>query len=122
MHRDEKNNSPQEEWLDALDAVVAAPEHHRVLLETERVRVLDTLILPGDETPAHTHRWSSVHYVLSQSDFIRFDANGKSVFDSRDAQVDIKSGMALSSPPIPPHSVRNVGDTEIHIISVEIKD
>lgn len=121
MNRDEQNNSPQE-WLDSLDAVVAAPEHHRVLLETERVRVLDTLVKPGDETPVHTHRWSSVHYVLSQSDFIRFNADGKSVFDSRDAQVDIKSGMALSSPPIPPHSVRNVGDAEIHIISVEIKD
>ena len=65
MNRDEQNNSPQEEWLDAFDAVVAAPEHHRVLLENERVRVLNTLIKPGDETPVHTHRWSSVHYVLS---------------------------------------------------------
>lgn len=122
MNRDEQNNSPQEEWLDALDAVVAAPEHHRVLLETERVRVLDTRILPGDETPVHTHRWASVHYVLSASDFIRFDADGKSIFDSREAQADFKTGMALSSPPIPPHSVRNVGDAQIHIISVEIKD
>jgi mannose-6-phosphate isomerase-like protein (cupin superfamily) len=110
------------ETLPALDAVVAAPEHHRVLLENERVRVLDTRILPGNQTPVHTHRWSSVYYVLSTSDFIRFDANGKPVFDSRGAQVDIKSGTALSSPPIPPHSVRNVGDTEIHIISMEIKD
>jgi mannose-6-phosphate isomerase-like protein (cupin superfamily) len=117
-----KANKTQTEWLESLDAVIAAPEHHRVLLETERVRVLDTRILPGDETPIHTHRWSSVHYVLIASDFIRFEADGKSVFDSREVQVDIKSGMALSSPPILPHSVRNVGDAEIHIISVEIKD
>ncbi|HEY0659116.1 MAG TPA: cupin domain-containing protein [Pyrinomonadaceae bacterium] len=122
MNPDEQNNSPQEEWLDALDAVVAAPEHHRVLLETERVRVLDTLIKPGDETPVHTHRRSSVNYVLSASDFIRFDAAGNVVFDSRAAQVDLKTGTALSSPPLAPHSVRNVGDSEIHVISVELKD
>ena len=28
-------------WPDALDAVVAAPQNHKVLLENDRVRVLD---------------------------------------------------------------------------------
>jgi len=121
MNKDETNNSSQE-WLESLDAVVAAPNHHQVLLETERVRVLDTRIKPGDETPVHTHRWASILYVLSASDFIRFDAIGNAVFDSRTAKANIENGTALSSPPLPPHSVRNVGDGEIRVISIELKD
>jgi hypothetical protein len=35
-------NNPRWEWSDELDAVAAAPAHHHVLLENERVRVLET--------------------------------------------------------------------------------
>lgn len=121
MNQEKKNNSEQE-LDDALDAMNAAPDHHKVLLENERVRVLDSWIKPGGQTPVHTHRWASVLYILGTSDFVRCDEEGNVVFDSRNAPVDIKTGMALWSPPLQPHSVRNVGDTEIHIISVEIKD
>jgi hypothetical protein len=31
-------------WPDSLDAVVAAPKHHQLVLENDRVRVLDTRI------------------------------------------------------------------------------
>ncbi|WP_395091059.1 hypothetical protein [Armatimonas sp.] len=34
--------------LDELAAVTAAPQHHKVLLETDQVRVLETIIPPGD--------------------------------------------------------------------------
>ena len=36
-----------EQWPASLDAMVAAPAHHEVLLENERVRVLDTRLRPG---------------------------------------------------------------------------
>jgi len=96
--------------------------HHKVLLENERVRVLDARIKPGDTVPVHTHRWSSVVYILGTSDFIRFDGNGNAVFDSRTAQNNLEAGTVLWSPPLPPHSVENVGDGEIRVISVELKD
>jgi hypothetical protein len=41
--------------LDQLDAVAAAPEHHKVLLENDQIRVLETLLKPGEETAVHTH-------------------------------------------------------------------
>jgi quercetin dioxygenase-like cupin family protein len=113
---------PEEEWPAALDAMVAAPAHHEVLFENERVRVLDSCIKPGDTVPVHTHRWASVLYVLSTSDFIRYDTEGKAVFDSRTAESRLDSGAVLWSPPLHPHSVRNVGDREIRVISVELKD
>jgi quercetin dioxygenase-like cupin family protein len=43
-------------WPDALDALIAALEHHTLLLENERVRVLETHIPPGAVTAVHTHR------------------------------------------------------------------
>jgi len=48
-----------------LDAMTAAPEHHEVLLENDKVRVLDTCLGPGLQTrwsdrPAHHRNWSEV--------------------------------------------------------------
>jgi hypothetical protein len=41
--------------IDELDGPVAAPDHHKVLFENDRVRVLETVIRPGDRTPMHMH-------------------------------------------------------------------
>jgi hypothetical protein len=59
------------DWPDELDALVAAPAHHLLLLENERVRVLETRIPAGETTAVHTHRWPSVQYVADSPDFIR---------------------------------------------------
>jgi hypothetical protein len=48
--------------LDATDAVVAAPENHKVILENDAVRVLEaTVPLHSKEVP-HTHFWPSVFF------------------------------------------------------------
>jgi hypothetical protein len=106
-------------WPDSLDAVVAAPAHHTVLLENAQVRVLDTRIVPGDTVPLHTHRWPSVLLVLSWSDFVRCDEHGAVMLDSRAAKMT--SPKAAWSPALPPHTLENIGGREIHIISVELK-
>jgi quercetin dioxygenase-like cupin family protein len=123
MNQDETDKSAREQdWPDALDAMVTAPDHHEILFENERVRVLDSRIKPGETVPVHTHRWASVLYVLGTSDFIRYDTGGNAVFDSRTAATNVKPGTVVWSPPLRPHSVENVGDTEIRVISVELKD
>ena len=71
------------ERLAALDAMVAAPAHHEVLLENEHVRVLDTRLAAGEATPLHIHPWPSVLYVLSWSDFVRYGNEGQVLLDSR---------------------------------------
>ena len=38
-------------WDPALDAVVAAPKHHKVVFENERLRVLEVTLEPNDEEP-----------------------------------------------------------------------
>ena len=113
---------PSEIRRDELDAMRAAPDHHAVLLENETVRVLDSVVKPGDSTPIHTHRWPGVLYIIGFSDFVRGDDKGNVLFDSRKSADKPEGGMAVWSEPLPPHSVTNVGAGEIRVISIEIKD
>jgi hypothetical protein len=46
-----------------LDAMRKAPGHHDVLLENEKVRILDRRLSPGDRTPVHAHEWPAALYV-----------------------------------------------------------
>jgi hypothetical protein len=112
----------QWEWSDALDAMVAAPAHHHVLLENERVRVLETRIEPGDATAVHTHRWPNVQYVLSSADFVRYDGDGHVALDTRAGAGPPQPATAGWSEPLPPHSLENVGETVLRVIMVELKD
>jgi hypothetical protein len=105
---------------DALDALAAAPEHHRKLLENDKVRVLETHIGPGERTPVHTHCWPSAQYVLATTDFVRRDAEGTVVFDTRTAGGP-KPGDTLWSEPLGPHSIENLGANELLVIMVELK-
>ena len=106
-------------WPPELDALIAAPDHHRLVLENEKVRVLDTLIPPGETTPVHTHSNPSVFYILSWSDFIRYDGEGNVMVDTRtSAQAPPE---ILWSEPFGPHAVENVGNVDLHVIGIEIK-
>jgi hypothetical protein len=114
--------TPPSAWPAELDALVAAPAHHRVIFENDRVRVVETRIPPGDTVPLHTHRWPGALHILTWSDIIRRDEHGNVLLDTR------KSGAPPQTPffgwlePLPPHTVENVGPCEIHNITVEVKD
>ena len=108
-------------WSEEFDALIADPAHHKLLFENETVRILDTFIPPGSKTEIHTHRWPSTLYVLSWSDFIRYDKDGNTVFDSRNMSPAPAIRTTLRSEPLIPHALDNIGKSDIHIISIEIK-
>ena len=108
-------------WPDSLDAVVAAPKHHSILLEDARVRVLRTTIPAGDIVPLHTHRWGGIAYVESWSHFVRRGQNDEVLFDSRQAGDPPAVPCAQWMQPLPPHTVENLGPLEISILIVELK-
>jgi len=112
------HHSP-ESWPESLDALIAAPRHHTLLIQNERVRVLQTLIPAGETTGVHTHRWPSVIHTLSFSHFIRRDEHGTILQDTRTSQA--ARPEFVWSPPLPPHSIENVGSGEIRLILVELK-
>ena len=107
-------------WPDSLDALVAAPRHHTLIFENDRIRVLDTRIPPGDIVPVHTHRWPAVYHAVSPGDFVRRDPEGKVLLDTR--ITPRKPHQSPLSEPLIPHSVENVSASEIRLISVEMKD
>ena len=109
-------------WPDSLDALVAAPQFHRLLFENDRVRVLEVRIGPGRFVPVHTHRWPGAVYVISASDFLRRDAKGNLLFDSRNAGGLPATPAAQWTEALPPHSVENIGNAEIVLITTELKD
>jgi quercetin dioxygenase-like cupin family protein len=114
-------SSENDSWPETMDALVAAPQHHTLLFESDIVRVLDTSIAPGKRTPVHTHRWPGVLYVLSWSAFVRRDAQDKVLLDSRTLPKSAEPSQVLWTPPLPAHSLENVGEVELRVISVELK-
>ena len=123
MKNESNENIAASVYSESFDGPVAAPEHHKVIFEDERVRIMEFKVPPGDLVPLHTHRWASVNYVLRLSDFLSFDAEGKLKLDSREGNFGGKEGEAFCLPPFPPlHSVENIGDREMHGISVELKN
>jgi hypothetical protein len=115
-------NSGAWPWPDSLDALIAAPGYHRLLFENEHVRVLEVRIPPGHFVPVHTHRWASVAYVVSNGEFLRRDAERNLLFDSRTAGPPASTPAAQWLDPMPPHSVENIGSSEIVVIVTELKE
>lgn len=109
------------EWPDSLDALRAAPKNHRLVFENEDARLLDTRIAPGETVPVHTHRWPSLVYVLSSSDFVRCDHEGNVLLDTRAAGIVLETGSALWTDRMAPHTVENVGEVEIRVLGFEVK-
>jgi len=108
-------------WPDALDALAAAPQWHRLLFENDQVRVLETRIAPGETTSVHTHRWPGVLYVRSFGHFVRRDGDGMLLVDSRQGGPLPQPGTGIWVDALPPHTLQNVDTSEIFVIGVEMK-
>jgi mannose-6-phosphate isomerase-like protein (cupin superfamily) len=106
---------------DDLDGPTAAPDHHRVLFENDRVRVLETTIRAGDTTPIHTHLVPHVMYVISGSSFVRRDDTGGTMFDPS-ADPDWVMPQVLFSEGTSRHTIENTGSDDLVVIGVELRD
>ena len=108
--------------FDNLDALIAAPQHHKLLFENEFVRVLDANIPAGEITNLHTHKYAASLYFISWSDFIRYDAEGNVLLDSRSLEKTPLPGTAMWSGALPAHALKNIGANDLHVICVETKN
>jgi hypothetical protein len=114
-------------WDPALDAVIAAPNHHKVLFENEKLRVLEVTLAPQDEEPVHHHRWPSV-FVLDQLQPPIHDISpdGTQLPPNRDViraleAWDGKGCLVVHMAPQPAGRVLNASQTVAHGIRVEMK-
>ena len=107
-------------WPEALDAVLAAPDSHRILLDNERVRVLEVVIEPGAREPVHTHRAVSV-MVVDEPARIRYYQAGALLFESPARSGSPPAERVRWMEPEGPHSVENIDSHRYHAIRVELK-
>ena len=96
------------------DPALTNPDHYRVVFENERVRVLEYHDRPGDMTTPHEHP-DSVMHTLSSFRRRLYAADG----ETRDVEITAGTTGWL---PAQQHAGHNIGDTDTHVLFVELKD
>ncbi|MGH7449906.1 MAG: hypothetical protein ACRENG_01025 [bacterium] len=99
--------------VSAQDVTKVAPNNCKVLLENDRVRVVEIWIKPGEKLAMHSHP-ASVTYVLSTAKLKTVLPDGKTV------ETEGQIGQALWSDG-GGHEQVNVGTTEARALVVEMK-
>jgi hypothetical protein len=108
-------------WPASLDAVAAAPKNHRVLLENDRVRVLEVTVAPGERQAVHAHCWPSVMHIFYEGISRNYDAEGRLIDEIKVAPPPSEFPKTLWLQPTPPHSVHNLDSQPIRLLRVELK-
>jgi hypothetical protein len=98
----------------SLDPCVTNPDHYKVVYENDRVRVLEYRDRPGERTTPHEHP-DSVMHTLSSFRRRLYAADG----ETRD--VEMTAGMT-GWLPAQQHAGHNIGDTDTHVLFVELKE
>jgi len=97
----------------AEDPIKVAPHAYKVLLENERVRVLEYRGQPGTKAGMHGH--PDLVAVAIRGGKVRFASP-----DGQSAEAELEDGQAMIFAATV-HATENVGTTEIHIVLVELK-
>ncbi len=103
------------------DAVIAAPNSHKVLFENDKVRVLEVIILPGQKEPMHTHERSSVMMIDSSTRIKYYGEDGVGVEYPERKESKEKPFIEWLEPE-GLHAVENLDSTKTyHAVRIEIK-
>lgn len=95
------------------DPVVTNPDLYQVVMENDRVRVLEYRDRPGDRTTPHRHPDS---VMITLSSFRR-----RLVAGDAQREVEMTEGTTVWLA-AQEHSGENVGDSETHVLFVELKE
>lgn len=98
----------------AQDLAVTAGPQAKVLLDNDRVRVLELVTAPGAKTGMHSH---GEHFVYFVTDGVALQANA----DGTTTRRPLEAGDIMWSGPVT-HDTENAGDTAVKALIVELKD
>ncbi len=99
--------------LFSQDVAKVAPNNCKVLLENDRVRVVEIWIKPGEKLAMHSHP-ASLTYVLTAGKLKTTVPDGKTV------ETEAQAGQTLWNDG-GGHEQVNVGTTEVRALVVEMK-
>lgn len=98
----------------AQDVMKAVPEHYKVRVENEHVRVVESTLAPGEKEARHTHP-AGWYYVTKPGTMKVTFADGKV------ETWEAKEGEAGWMDAEGPHTSENIGTTTMGYILVEVK-
>ena len=98
---------------DALDPLRVAPDSHKLAFENKFVRVLDVHLPPGKFEPRHRHpHGMSVYFT---------DWDARVTVDGGQPETRHRTAGTFAWSEAIIHTVQNVGQTEGHILRIELK-
>lgn len=95
------------------DILKVAPDQCKLLNDTLNVRLIQVTLKPGEELPLHTHPVFQF-YVLTGGTIRHIEADGKY------SDFQITPGMHLQGKATSKHGDKNVGNSIIQFLLVEI--
>jgi beta-alanine degradation protein BauB len=97
----------------AQDPAKVDPQHYKVLLDNEYVRILDVRHQPGDKSPMHSHPHHAVYWLTGTTlKFTSVDGKTKTV-TTKPGQVIWRNAET--------HTVEITGKTPSHSLDIELK-
>jgi predicted metal-dependent enzyme (double-stranded beta helix superfamily) len=109
-------------WPGEQDAVSAARGNHKVIYETDELRVLEVTVQPGETEPLHHHRWPSVMVLDARPNYINYDANDAEIKPAVAPPANPEWPIMVRLAPQAAHYIRNVDDKAFHAIRIEYKN
>ncbi len=97
-----------------LDALKAAPNVSKLIMENDRVRVFDARFKPGVKAAMHSHP-DHVLYIFNDGKMKITPSNGKP------QTMDLKTGQVIWMDATS-HEAENLGKTDVHMLVVELKE
>ncbi|HUF09444.1 MAG TPA: hypothetical protein VMO47_09000, partial [Rhodothermales bacterium] len=99
---------------EGMGAAETSPDVYSVLLEDERVRILEMKLPAGQSDNEHVHTAEAVYFLSGGRARIHLP-NGEVI------EAEVPDGGFLSNP-MWQHRVENVGESEVHAVIVELKE
>ncbi len=96
-----------------IDPIEVSPANYRLLLENDRVRVVEMTLRPGEIDEMHSHPSETVYFIKGGA--VRVHAP-----DGGTAEVEFPDGGVMWHEPWT-HRVENVGRSELRAVIVEDK-
>lgn len=106
-------------WPKERDAVQAAPKNHRVIYESDELRVLEVTVTAGEREIAHHHQWPSVMVVDQRPSYVNYDKDGKAILPAVGPAPELPIMVRL--PAQPEHAIHNTDTRPFHAIRIEYK-
>jgi quercetin dioxygenase-like cupin family protein len=93
--------------------VKLAPDRYKVILNNDKVRMLDVRLKPGQRSPMHSHP-DYIIYALNGGTAQFWDEHGKT------SKMTLRAGQRVWRND-ESHAVQNIGKHTIHVLNIELK-